>query len=273
MQNKPFVTRYELFVYFLLTFCLSWIFWIPGALFFISKGKLFSPLTILVQTIGAAGPSIVALWFVRYRYGKDAVDAIFSRYKKWRVGARWLLLACLLIPAITILAILVNVLCLRVPVAPNSILGSITGRLGFFALFLFPVLFVSQLISSPLLEEFGWRGFALPKLQERYSALVSGLVLGAVWGIWHLPLWLAFGVDLPVTLLLIVAHSVIMTWMFNNTEGSMFIALLAHASMNVSLTFLASGHARWIELIAAWIVVLALVKQSGTELRRQESGL
>jgi membrane protease YdiL (CAAX protease family) len=88
-----------------------------------------------------------------------------------------------------------------------------------------PLSFVSQIPTSLLLEEAGRRGFALPVLQGCLSALASSLVLGLAWGAWHLPLIIVYGDPLPAYLLLIVANSVLIAWVFNNTGGSLLLAL------------------------------------------------
>jgi membrane protease YdiL (CAAX protease family) len=94
-------------------------------------------------------------------------------------------------------------------------------------------------------EEFGWRGFALPRLQARYNALVSSLIIGLVWGIWHIPLFLTNGTIqykwqleaglLPAVLAYTVfcmAWSIQYTWLFNNTKGSVLLAAVVHGAVN-----------------------------------------
>jgi membrane protease YdiL (CAAX protease family) len=90
-------------------------------------------------------------------------------------------------------------------------------------------------------EEIGWRGFALPRLQSRQSALASSLVLGAVWALFHLPIFFAHGDSVlgsqnsmnPLAFLIdVLAGAILMTWLFNNTHGSLLIAYLYHAAVN-----------------------------------------
>jgi membrane protease YdiL (CAAX protease family) len=96
---------------------------------------------------------------------------------------------------------------------------------------------VYLLIFVTLGEEVGWRGYALPALQARYSALLASLILGVVWALWHLPVF--FNPDtsysnLPFLLFLvfIVPVAVLMTWLFNSTAGSVLMAMIFHAVMN-----------------------------------------
>ena len=92
-------------------------------------------------------------------------------------------------------------------------------------------------------EEIGWRGFALPKLLERHSALISSLILGALWAIWHFPYALTQGtflaeVPLHWFFINLLALSIIYTWIFNNTNGSLLLVLLFHAAGNVTSNLL-----------------------------------
>jgi membrane protease YdiL (CAAX protease family) len=98
---------------------------------------------------------------------------------------------------------------------------------------------VYLLIFVTLGEEVGWRGYALPALQARYSALLASLILGVLWGLWHLPVF--FNPDtsysnLPFFLFLpfIVLIAIIMTWLFNSTGGSVLMAMFFHAVLNTA---------------------------------------
>jgi uncharacterized protein len=93
---------------------------------------------------------------------------------------------------------------------------------------------------GPFFEEIGWRGFALPRLQRLYGPLVGTLILGALWGLWHLPLFLIPSWDTPhgspldIALFVIwaVSIAILFTWVFNNTKGSVLLVILAHGSIN-----------------------------------------
>ena len=98
---------------------------------------------------------------------------------------------------------------------------------------------------GPLGEEIGWRGFALPRMQSRFGPLKATLLLSVFWAFWHFPEFFssaqlggpgtglsAFYIHLPIFLLMVVALAIIMTWVFNHTGGSVFIAILLHASFD-----------------------------------------
>jgi membrane protease YdiL (CAAX protease family) len=100
-----------------------------------------------------------------------------------------------------------------------------------------------QFFAGPASEEAGWRGFALPCLEAKYSALVSSLILGVIWTFWHLPLFYLTGatqmsIPLPIYLVLTITLTTYLTWLFNNTRGSLMITTLAHYAYNLTGTLL-----------------------------------
>jgi membrane protease YdiL (CAAX protease family) len=96
-----------------------------------------------------------------------------------------------------------------------------------------------MLIQVGIGEEVGWRGYALPKLQAGYSALVSSVILGVIWTLWHLPLFFNPATGYSITpfwvfLVFILPVSILITWVFNSTEGSVPIIMILHAMLNAS---------------------------------------
>ncbi len=255
--------------FFLATFGLSWTFWVPAALLFggslADTSPFTTPLMVILQTLGAAGPSLAAYWLLRRSGAGESVRLIAHRYKLWRVGIHWYLAAALLVPAIQLAGLVTGGLLYSDQVIePSSPLGEMVASIGYWgAIAVFPVIIIAQLPSSPLLEEFGWRGFALPRLQERYSALTSSVILGFIWGLWHLPLTLAYGDPVVPFLLKITAITVLITWVFNNTGGSMLLAMLCHASLNASIVPLSTEAGRWPSVILAIAVAAAVVVFAG----------
>ncbi|MBU4030760.1 CPBP family intramembrane metalloprotease [Patescibacteria group bacterium] len=227
-----------------------------------------SPIFILLQTLGAIGPSLIAILLIRFLYGKEKLSQIFGQFKKWRVEKKWYFISILLIPFITLLS---NVIIIASNVngfvlSPDLPLGEMMNEIGLVGIvFSLPIIFVSQLFSSPLLEEFGWRGFALPRLQRTYNALGSSIILGLLWGIWHLPLVIAYGESLPLYLLSIIGCTILMTWVYNSTEGSLLMMLLFHASLNVSLNILAISREDLLSTALTWIVVGFVVWNYGSK--------
>jgi membrane protease YdiL (CAAX protease family) len=92
---------------------------------------------------------------------------------------------------------------------------------------------------GPLQEEFGWRGYALPRLQGRFNALVSSIIIGFMWGLWHLPYFfigteLTYAYGIIPQIITAILLSILLTWLFNNTGGSVLVALIFHNMFNLS---------------------------------------
>jgi uncharacterized protein len=158
--------------------------------------------------------------------GQAGRAALLGRLLKGRVGLRWYL-AVLLLPLLVPLGVGLSVLFGGESlVIASTIVGVVVG----FAFSIFP--------GGALGEELGWRGLALPCLQAHHSALHASLVVGALWGFWHLPLYLERRpLSLfPAFVLSVVAASVVCTWMYNGTGGSLLIVMLYHATANFPLT-------------------------------------
>jgi hypothetical protein len=127
-------------------------------------------------------------------------------------------------------------------------------------------------------EELAWRGFALPRLLTRHNALVASLVLGTLWGLWHLPLVWTEGATMyqqPIWLFLadILAKSVLFTWVFLHTRGSVLLAVLLHGAtnlFNVSPNLVSTQDLTLPMLAAAakWVLVVVLIVAAGPSLVR-----
>ena len=260
------IRSHETASFFVLTFAFTWAFWIPSAVIFAGSASpdslITSPLFVSLQTLGAVGPSVVAIALTLVLHGKEQVRALLRRFKPSRHLAGWYVVAATLAPGLTVLTMATESIVSGDPfVDPGSGLAEMASEMGWVgAVVILPVVFASQLFSSPLLEEAGWRGFALPRMQARVSALTASLMLGAAWGLWHLPLVLAYGDRLAPYLVGLTAYTVLMTWVFNSGGGNMFLALLFHASLNLSLNVLLPTQSEWTSALvasgAAVVVVL-----------------
>jgi uncharacterized protein len=265
-----------LWAYLGLTFALAWAAWVPAATFLSTNGPALPSFTgglVVLQTLGAAAPTLAAYLVLRVGGRRDLLGWIASRYRIWRIHPVWYLVAALLAPAITLVSLWVRALGdPQFQIAPGSPLGEMLADVGVGGVaLLFPLLVLAWLPSSALLEEFGWRGLALPLLQGRWTALASSLLLGLVWGVWHLPLMVAYG-DPPVPyLLLIVPHTVLMTWVVNSARGSMLLAMLFHAGLATALTTFYPGSRSMVEIVLTWLVAAAvLVRYGPRDLARRD---
>jgi len=107
---------------------------------------------------------------------------------------------------------------------------------------LLAVMLVMSLITGAMGEELGWRGFALPLLQQRFNPLVSSLIIGSVWAVWHLPLWFTgMGweqMSFSLFAVSCIMMSIVLTWICNNTNGNMVLVTLFHMCFNFGLNVL-----------------------------------
>jgi membrane protease YdiL (CAAX protease family) len=192
----------------------------------------------LYATIAIAsfvGPFLSAFIMTGITEGREGVGRLVRQLVLWRVGFGWYLFALIGLPAIMVLSVIV---------LPGT-LASFQGLATLSPLPLLVLFVYVFFLGGPLGEEPGWRGFALPRLQRRYGPLVGSLILGPIWAFWHLPLFWAPAWNLPPTILNIVmfviaatAFTIVMTWVFNNTKGSLLIAVLVHTSFDMVLAIL-----------------------------------
>ena len=259
------VKRHPLIAFFVLAFALSWWGWILYAF-----GLYPAP-------IASFGPFLAALVVLAITQGKSGIGGLLRRMVRWRVGIRWYAVALLLPVGIALAATALNVLLgARAPSAAD--LG---GWTGLFSTFAFVLLIPA---AGGTWEEPGWRGFALPRLQAGRSALVASLILGAVWALWHLPFVVATGQMGGWDIVIILAWTLVLTWVYNGTGGSVLIVMLFHAMFNtVSGSFISplafsgadSVRQSWL-LAAVWCAVAVAVvmwagpKHLSRKLHKQE---
>jgi membrane protease YdiL (CAAX protease family) len=227
--------RHPLFFFFLMAYAFSWILDIPVILsewHILPKTALTFNFFFIIKSFG---PFLAAYIMTRIMEGKEGWLKLRSRFRLLRVGWQWYAFILLGIPALLLLGILV------LPGAQASFQGFPPHFLIIYLVSFILIFFGG----GPLGEEPGWRGFALPRLQSRHGALRGTLLLGVLWTFWHLPDFLTsaqkggpgtglypFYSGLPVFFLEVMALAIIFTWVFNHTEGSVFIAILLHTSYN-----------------------------------------
>ena len=251
---RLFVNRYPLIAFFVLAYSLTWLSVLGVNTIY--AGTTLTFLLALPFLLLSPGPLYAAVIVTALTSGKVGVKTLLRKFTQWRVGWRWYAVALLLAPAIGVTAVYLNVL-LGAHNPTVALLGSLPSLLLVFAIRLVDP------TNGPMMEELGWRGYALPQLQERHSALTANLILGVVVAGWHLPFVLSG--DLPVFALLgTVAATILFGWIFNNTQGRVLLTLIAHAADGLIRT----GNLGWAEadstrylvlLVAVWCVTALLV--------------
>ena len=235
-----------------MTFGLTWGLGACFALFPNQLKAVFGPVSISnpLFILAVYAPSISAIVMTGLIDGAAGIRRLLARLVQWRNGLRWYLAILVGLPALSAIALLSTAAFTPIPLklehwyqlfllgpTGHEIVASLTSTSGGHFGVIGVILASFFVDPGPLGEELGWRGFALPRLLEGRSALSAAVILGVIWGVWHLPAFIIAGtpqnsMSLPAFLVGIVAVSVLMTWVFNGTRGSVLVAYLFHWTIN-----------------------------------------
>ncbi|MDD5446708.1 MAG: type II CAAX endopeptidase family protein [Methanocellales archaeon] len=229
-QNKS--ENRNLLLFFLIAFGFTWLFWVPEAL--AMRGLLGSSILVdfLISTHNPAawGPFVSAFLLTWWNERRRGVIRLLKRGVEHKFAKVWWAPLILIFPIIyggaLLLAILVG------DTVPELFWTSDPFSIVFY-------FFVVLLFQGPLQEEFGWRGYALDRIQARFSALNSSIILGVMWALWHIPyFWIGKEAIYAYTFLPFILSAILitilMTWLYNNTGGSLLVALIFHTMFNYS---------------------------------------
>lgn len=245
----------SLYTYFALTYLLSWSIWIPLALTGLSNQWFF--------WLAGFAPTISALGLTAFQGGRSGLRRLLRL--RWRTKLIWYAISLLGTPFVILIALGLHVVLGGGGpqyVDSNHLVTSLEQWPLAVIVFLYIFIFAA------LGEEIGWRAYALPHLQARFSPFGSGLILGLVWAFWHLPLfWMTgnFHQQLPVSwfVLQILGSTFLYTWFYNRTDGNLLIAMLFHTTSNAAVGLLPilpldnDGSLRplWLVVGLLWLVV------------------
>ena len=242
---KALIKRHPLLSYFALTFAITWGLFVlavggPGGI--PATKEEFTTMPLLAILAALLGPSVSGILLTGLVYGREGFRNLFTRMRRWRVGARWYAVALLTAPLV-FTAVLIP-LWLISPVFLPGIFAS-EAKVSFVLMGIVVGLIVG------IFEELGWTGFAVPTLLKlRYGVLSTGLIVGVLWGAWHLlgndiwasvatsgglpPALFAVGVGLVLLVGQLPAYRVLMVWVYERSGGSLLLAILMHASYSAS---------------------------------------
>jgi uncharacterized protein len=233
---SAWMRAHPIVAYFSIAFAGTWLLNIPMVLGKDGLGLFPYSVPIVLYIVlfllsSYAGPTLAAFLVTNALDGKEGMRKLFRRYGQWRVGIQWYLLVIFAYPIIYIAAAVISMHGL--PMADLR-----ANWVSFFSTYLPAMLIFPAFVTWG--EEPGWRGFALTRLQQRYNPLVSSLIVGFFHGLWHLPVFLlvsgppAIGpfdfTQFVTNIGGIMVITIIWTWVFNNTGGSILFAVLLHAS-------------------------------------------
>lgn len=259
MHKRPVVWFY------ILAFGISWLGWLPMVLG--SRGWTFfaNPAFQSLLILPAVGPMLAAVIVTRVVYGKPKVQDLFRGLIRWRIGIVWYAVAVLGPVALLWLGQIIT------PIFGGTVIQSaVQGDL-------FPIVIsvlVMSLFSNPW-EEIGWRGFALPHLQKQHTALIATLVVGVLWGIWHLPLFFWIGNPMSAYPFLpwfigTVAGATIYTWLYNSTQGSLLVVTLFHVALNTFGAIVSGVSIEALAILYCFVALALVIVFGNVNLSRQD---
>jgi len=201
----------------------------------VSQSTPHLPLVLMGMLVTSCSPTLAALLVVLIYPGAGGLRSVFKQLGMWRVPAIWYVIA--LIGPVLLLLAAKALNAARLGTVPTQwmVLPSFSGP-GGLAFIIFGSLFA---------EEPGWRGFAQPRLQARCGALATSVFIGLLWSTWHL--WYVVlpgglsnvsGIDAVATYIRLTSTAVIYAWMYNQTDGNLFIAMIAHFGHNLAASLI-----------------------------------
>ena len=212
----------------MLAYVLGWIAFLPLVLSNTGLGVVPINVPFEFSMLGVSTPTLAALW---------THWLIHRNFRICRFATSWrrLLAGCLVGAVVVMFAFVILPSILLVKGSPRAIHW--TALSAAWVYWSNPL----NLLGGPLNEEPGWRGFALPRLQQRFGPLMGSTLLGLLWAGWHVPLFFVqewLGIPWWAFIMLILCQSIFMTWGTNLSEGNIIVPMLMHATFNSSFPLL-----------------------------------
>ena len=251
---SAFIRSHPLVSYFFLAYAGMWLLVAPLVMDAFGLIQLSDGMSLLLFVLSSwSGPTVAAYWVTGVLEGKAGMKRLFRRTFQFRAGLQWYAVALF-----TFLSIWIATYSFLYNGAP------------FAALAANPTLLLSTFLPSVLMgllipsigEEPGWRGFALPRLQAAYGPVLGTIILGTLHGVWHLPALFTpllgpFTIDgFIIFVLTAAAGTFLYTWLFNNTRGSVWMAMVMHAASNAASQLVTSLTPEDV-LLTGWVKILA----------------
>jgi membrane protease YdiL (CAAX protease family) len=218
-----------------------------------------------LSALGVFGPAVAALLLLVHKRGRAGLGTLVRDATARHFGARWWVVTLALPPAL-LGAIYAGY---RLIGGPHHTTATVTAysEAGSGALIAVPVT-VLVIVALAYGEEAGWRGYLLPRLQTRWSALTASLLVGVVWFLWHVPLLFLPGdqngaMPLPLLAAFVLASAVLYTWLYNNTGGSVLAVTLLHGGLNIWAQFIAVHPAETGDPLSGAVMVAVVVTVVG----------
>ncbi|MFX0013324.1 MAG: type II CAAX prenyl endopeptidase Rce1 family protein [Promethearchaeota archaeon] len=253
------IEKYPTFFFFAFALFIAWIFWIPMALHTLEIINF--PLPIIIgQFLGTL--SVLASLFIleKLTHKQITLDSIFQKiqFKKDAKILVWLVIAACLLPFFTISGNLIDRL-----IGWNEsfiiIKPEVLTELGITIIFLMPITLIAGLLSSPVLEEPGWRGFAVERLHSNYNHIFGSIILGNLWWLWHIPINIANGIEITIfSYLSMIVFSFAIDTIYVLSDRNLLTAMIMHSSLIVQFSYMYYNEASFGKLIISIAVLCCL---------------
>jgi membrane protease YdiL (CAAX protease family) len=256
------IKRHPLITYFALAYLITWA--IKAPLVAHAQGFISWTPSPYLHYIGGFGPMLAAMIMTLLISGQAGLKELAGRMFQWRIGLKWLAIVILGMPVLFVISL--------------ALIGVATGSFPdpkYFEQYEIPGLpfigiWVMYVVCYGWGEETGWRGFALPRLQGRWNALQSALLLSVVWAGWHLMDFFqrqtfielgAFGTF--GWFMGLVCGSILFTWLYNSTKGSVFAVALMHGILDICTGIPNAGMVAYAMSTLIIVIAIALVIVKG----------
>jgi membrane protease YdiL (CAAX protease family) len=229
----------NLILFFIIAFAWTWIFWSPFILNILqlpagtgTSNVNLGDIGLILPIILASpfGPTIAAFLMSYRNEGREGISQLWKQFRDSKPTNTWLVITLVFYPTIFLFLRLSSAIIFSVPQPTPVWIENPLIMLAPFA---------ASTLHGGLSEEFGWRGYALPRLQSKFNATQASIILGLIEGLWHVPLvfWVGdarYGMSIPLLILWQMIATFYRTWIFNNTDGSILAAVLFHAMGNTA---------------------------------------
>jgi CAAX protease family protein len=256
-KSSNFIIRRPLLAYFVLSYTFFWGFLV--LIKFILILLRLQPDTFpawampVIVTLGSWMPNLAAVTVTGVLAGCEGIRQLLGKFFAYRIAVRWYFVALFPFPLVFAAVGLYRF-------AGGAAPGNMGLSVGFWA-----GLIILNLLQGATGEEAGWRGFALPRLQETHGPVKASLILGLIWSFWHLPLWLFSGysgLDLQIYVLAfyvsIISLTLLLTWISCKTPNSLVPIVITHFSFNVSLNLVDARGLGLVSTLPLWAITAGI---------------
>lgn len=262
---NAFVSKHRILFFYIFAFVIAWSAWFGMSRVY--QGGDPSPIVYVFSTLGGLGPLLSLFILEKLTRNEITVKQVLSQIRFRKASVGWFLLAIFTLPVLTLLG---NVIAFWMGQDERlRIIRPGPDGLGLAVIPVMAIHFLASLLTSPLFEEPGWRGFALVGLQNKFGRTLGSLMVGVLWWAWHQPMNLTFGLQPSVySAISMIALSFIIDSFFNLSGKNLLTAMLAHQSSGTVIAFIDQGEQNPVTLgLLLLVLVILRLREMGAGAR------